>query len=306
MTQVPQSARSTARCRLPVVAAPRSIVTRSRVPSAASTHPFHRTPPTSTSATPSALGRSCASRSALRQPGKDRRVRDPGPSLWCPAGVRRPLANWSRGCLGTRADFDELMDEAFTPGSPAHLEGQRVGALVQELKQNLKQERKAANSAKVEGRLGYQQAPNAGRSVRFEGGPPAHGGGRDLAGTRSGLVDAAATAGAAVAGAAASRHTATAAMETGRGAAAPSASSSDGARRGSRPPMGGVAGSKKIPPTWPTSRRPLPRWHARRRLRPRPDGAYGEPGFDDSPGEPGSQIQVIMTAVGNQPTWIFS
>ena len=76
-------------------------------------------------------------------------------------------ANWSRGSTGTRADFDEPMDETFTPRSPAFLEGQRVGALQQECNRSQKQERDVANSAKAEGRLGYQQAPNAGRIVRF-------------------------------------------------------------------------------------------------------------------------------------------
>ena len=88
-------------------------------------------------------------------------------------------ANWSRGCTGTRAEFDESMDETFPPGPPAYLEGQRAGALQQERKRAQKQERESANSARAEGRLGYQQIPNAGRMVRFKGGPPARNGGRN-------------------------------------------------------------------------------------------------------------------------------
>ena len=89
-------------------------------------------------------------------------------------------ANWSRGCTGTRAEFDKPIEETFTPGPPAYLEGQRAGALQQERKRAQRQERDAANSAKAEGRLGYQQALNAGRMARFEGGPPARDGGRNL------------------------------------------------------------------------------------------------------------------------------
>lgn len=96
-------------------------------------------------------------------------------------------ANWSRGCTGTRADFDEPLDETSTPGSSAYLEGQRAGALQQERKHAQRQERDAANSAKAEGRLGYQQAPNAGRMVRFEGGAPARAGGRNLRWDAAGL-----------------------------------------------------------------------------------------------------------------------
>ena len=43
--------------------------------------------------------------------------------------------------------------------------------------QNQRQER---NLARTEGRLGYQQAPNAVRVVRFEEGPPARDDGRNL------------------------------------------------------------------------------------------------------------------------------
>ena len=53
-------------------------------------------------------------------------------------------SNWSRGCLGTRADFDAPMEGAFTPGLPAFLEGQRAGALSLERKQSQKQEHSAA------------------------------------------------------------------------------------------------------------------------------------------------------------------
>ena len=72
------------------------------------------------------------------------------------------------------------MAETFTPGFPAYLDGQRVGALRHERKRNVQREREAARSARAEGRLGYQQAPNEGRMVRFEGGPPARDGGRSL------------------------------------------------------------------------------------------------------------------------------
>ena len=89
-------------------------------------------------------------------------------------------ANWSRGRTVTRADIDEPVVEIFTPGSPDYLKGQRTGALGQERKQNQRQEREAAASARAEGRLGSQQAPNAGRIVRFEGGQLALDGGRNL------------------------------------------------------------------------------------------------------------------------------
>ena len=49
-----------------------------------------------------------------------------------------------------------------------------------ERKHAQKQERAAASSVKAEGRLGYQQAPNAGRMVCFAGGAPARDDGRDL------------------------------------------------------------------------------------------------------------------------------
>ena len=47
-------------------------------------------------------------------------------------------------------------------------------------KHTQKQGRDAARSAQSEGRLGYQQAPNAGRMVCFAGGAPARDDGRDL------------------------------------------------------------------------------------------------------------------------------
>ena len=37
-----------------------------------------------------------------------------------------------------------------------------------------------------------------------------------------------------------------------------------------------------------------------------PDGAPGEPGYDDAPGEPGTRLQVIMTALGSQRSWVLS
>ena len=33
--------------------------------------------------------------------------------------------------------------------------------------------------------------------------------------------------------------------------------------------------------------------------------AQQEPGCNDSPGEPGSRIQVITIAIGNKPTWVL-
>ena len=82
-------------------------------------------------------------------------------------------------------------------------------------------------------------------------------------------------------------------MDTDRGAAPPR-------------PMGGLPG--------PEGPRPPGRLHAG--LTPggaagiasghAPDGAPGEPGYDDSLGEQGPQIQVVMTAIGNQPTWVLS
>ena len=88
-------------------------------------------------------------------------------------------ANWSRGCLITRADFGEPMTETCTPGSPAYVEGQRIGALSHERKQNVQQELDAAKSTRPEGRFGNQQVLSERSMVRFEGGPPARDGGRN-------------------------------------------------------------------------------------------------------------------------------
>ena len=44
-----------------------------------------------------------------------------------PAPSAPRCANWPRGCTGTRTDFDAPLDETSTTGSPAVLEGQRVG-----------------------------------------------------------------------------------------------------------------------------------------------------------------------------------
>ena len=117
----------------------------------------------------------------------------------------------SRGCLGTRADFDEPTAETFTPGSPAYLEGQRAEALGHGRRHSVQQEREAAWSARLEGRSSNQQAPSENRILHLIS--------TDIA-----------------------SH----------------------------------------------------------------DGAPGAPGCDDSLDEPGSQIQVIMTPIGNQPTWVLS
>ena len=88
-------------------------------------------------------------------------------------------SNWLRGGLGTLDDLDEPMDETCTPGSPAYLEGQRVGALSHARKHGVPQERDAAKSIRPEGRPGDQQAPGENRMVRFESGAPARDGGRN-------------------------------------------------------------------------------------------------------------------------------
>ena len=59
------------------------------------------------------------------------------------------------------------MEDAFTPGSPAFLEGQRAGAVTLERKHNQKQECDAARAAQADNRLGYQQSPASGRMARF-------------------------------------------------------------------------------------------------------------------------------------------
>ena len=69
------------------------------------------------------------------------------------------------------------MNETCNPGSPAYLEGQRIGALSHERKHNAQQERDAAKSARPKGRSGNQQAPSERRMAHFEGGPPARDGG---------------------------------------------------------------------------------------------------------------------------------
>ena len=97
-----------------------------------------------------------------------------------PAPSAPRCSNRSRGFKGTLADIDDPLKETFTPGPPAFIEGQRAGALQMERKRAQKQGRDAANSAKGEGRLGYQQAPNSGRVVRFAGDAPARDGGHNL------------------------------------------------------------------------------------------------------------------------------
>ena len=65
-------------------------------------------------------------------------------------------ANWSRGCLGTRDDFDEPMAETCTPGAPAYLQGQCIGVLGHERKQDVQQGRETAKSARPERRSGIK------------------------------------------------------------------------------------------------------------------------------------------------------
>ena len=78
-------------------------------------------------------------------------------------------ANCALGRKGTRANLSPAMEDTFTPGSPAFLEGQRAGVLSLERKHILKEKRDAARAAQAEGHLGYQLA--AGRMVRFAGAP---------------------------------------------------------------------------------------------------------------------------------------
>ena len=84
----------------------------------------------------------------------------PGPSV-------PRCANWARGCKSTCANMGPAHESTFTPGPPASLESQCVGALALKRKPNQKQERDSASGAQAEGRLGYQPASAAGRMARF-------------------------------------------------------------------------------------------------------------------------------------------
>ena len=74
-----------------------------------------------------------------------------------------------------------------TPGSPAYLEGRRVGALSHARKHGVPQERDAAKSTRPEGQLSDQQASGENRVVRFESGAPARDGGRNTRWDAAGL-----------------------------------------------------------------------------------------------------------------------
>ena len=64
-------------------------------------------------------------------------------------------ASWAWGCKGTRSDLGPVLEDTYTPGSPAFLKDQRAGALALERKHNQKRERGAARAAQAGEHLGY-------------------------------------------------------------------------------------------------------------------------------------------------------
>ena len=225
-------------------------------------------------------------------------------------------SNWSRGCLGTLDDFDEPMDETCTPGFPAYLEGQRAGALCHARKHGVPQERDAAKSTRPEGRPSDQQAPGKNRMVRFESGAPARDGGRnprwDVAGP------------------------------SGKGGIGKSWRHRElrslwwrpGSQRPRTPPIltgraPGPEGSRPPGRSGPCPGRATDIASSNGAVIDAPDGAPGEsnaggllddlasrdgapgqapdgPGGDSSLDDLGSEVQIIITAIGNQERWVLS
>ena len=143
--------------------------------------------------------------------------------------------------------------------------------------------------------------------VRFEGGPPARDGGRnprwDEAGPGGKGGKSQGGKGSRGKGGSPSAS-GNGRYEHGQGCGGSGHCPTDGARRGSSH-GGGSPG--------PEGSRPPGRIHAD--LNPggaastasghAPDGAPGEPGYGDAPGESGPRLQVIMNAIGIQPTCIL-
>ena len=173
-------------------------------------------------------------------------------------------ANWSRGCTGTRADFDAPMDETSTPESPAFLEGQRAGACSRSTSTPrnrsatppIQPRRRAAWATSKRQTRAAWRASRARACPRRRAQPPL---GRDGAqrqgrqgpgrqrrqpiGWRRRPLRAVA------------RRPPALLLLTGHAGASP---------------MGGVAGPRRAPSVWPHSRRLRPRRRGRYHLRPRP------------------------------------
>ena len=86
---------------------------------------------------------------------------------------------WPRGCTGGATDFCPALINNVTPGSPAFLLGQQVGALIQERKrlQQAAREAKRVTQTAQSGR-GSGRAAAADQGERFNAAPASYGQGQ--------------------------------------------------------------------------------------------------------------------------------